>query len=759
MDKAVYTEVEGQKLKLTNLHKKLYPDADISKAEVISYFLEVAKFMVPHIVGRPLTLIRWPDGIGGKSFYTKNKPSWTPDWIPSSILPWDEDNEYIIPKNAAHLIWIANLAALEIHTMNSTLSNLNNPNQFIVDLDPPEDWSFDQVKEMADQVKSHLEEHGYKPLGKLSGGKGIHLMVPLIPKWDYDTVMVGIKEMMRSFIQGHKNSTLHVHKEKRKGKMLLDIYRNHPGNTTVAPFSLRGKPGGPVSMPLPWKEIMECDSPRKYTLTRAIDYLKKNGNPWAGFEKNAVPIHTQVKKKEVNRNLDTYKKKRDFDKTNEPSSAITMSDASVNGNFVVQLHDATNLHFDLRLGQDGVLKSWAIPKGLPIRPGVKRLAIQTEDHPAKYIDFEGVIPKGEYGGGEMWVFDKGTFEWNKQSKKSLKFTLQGKYLKAAYNMYNIKNAEWIVELEKTSTPDIFKHGIQPMLAGVTKGLPKNKNDYLYEIKWDGIRVIVYKDGDDVRILSRSGRDISDKFPEFAALKFCKVQHAIFDAELVCLDERGRPIFADIISRMHRVGKVQAAVKTKPVYMYIFDCLYIDGMKMTTLPFVKRRALMIPILKFGNLVRESDLFEDGQQIYEAAKAMQLEGIMAKKKDGIYDPGGRSDTWKKIKYRQAMDCCIIGYTKGQGDRASLFGALHLATIEDKKLTYMGKVGTGFDHTKMRNILDQLLTLAEISKPIPDTVEEESKSTWIEPKYYCEIQYASLTNNGTLREPVFLKMWLKD
>jgi DNA ligase D-like protein (predicted ligase)/DNA ligase D-like protein (predicted polymerase)/DNA ligase D-like protein (predicted 3'-phosphoesterase) len=759
MGKSVITEVAGQKLKLTNLEKTLYNSLNISKAEVIAYYLATSNNVIQHLHGRPLTLIRFPDGVGGKSFYTKNKPSWTPTWMPSGILPWDEDNDYLFVNEASHLIWLANLAALEIHTMNSTISNLANPNQFIVDLDPPEEWDFSDVKSIANKMKAHLEEHGYQPVGKLSGGKGIHITVPIIPNWTYEVVMKGIKSMMKSFISKNKNCTLFVHKDKRKGKMLLDIYRNHPGNTTVAPFSLRGKKGAPVSMPLPWAELMESDNAQMYNLAGAMSYLEKNGNPWSNFDELAVAIHTHTDTILPDRKLKAYQSKRNFNKTNEPDLNPARRHEDVNGRFVIQLHDATNLHFDLRLGQDGVLKSWAIPKGLPIRKGVKRLAIQTEDHPAKYIDFSGTIPKNEYGGGEMWIFDTGTFEWEKKSEKQLKFTLTGKYLKAKYNLYYTKNDQWIVELTSSKFIDPYKSVVSPMLAGVRKSLPKEESDYLYEIKWDGIRVIIFVDGDTVRIQSRSGRDISDQFPEITSINFCRVQHAIFDAELVCLDEKGRPVFSDIIGRMHRTGNIQSATKSKSVYLYIFDCLQIDAKPMIKLPFIKRRDMMRAILKYGNQIRESELFEDGTQLLAAAKANELEGIMVKKKNAKYHFGSRSEAWQKIKFRQTMECIIVGYTEGQGDRANLFGALHLIQEIGDQSNYMGKVGTGFDHKKMTSILDLLKQLEETTKPFPDAIEEENKSTWVEARYCCEIQYASLTNNGTLREPVFLKMWKKD
>ncbi len=760
--KEVHTEIEGQKLKITNLEKIIYPEISKTKAEVISYYLEIAPLMLKYIKDRPLTLIRFPDGIGKKKFYTKNKPSWTKDWIPSTHLPWDEENEYLLANKTPHLVWLANLAALEIHTMNSRIKSINKPDHFIIDLDPPESLNFDSVKALAFELKSLLEAYGYFPFAKLSGGKGIHITTAIHPKWDYDTMLEAVKSMMKEFIKTHPHTTLFVHKDKRKNKTLLDIYRNHPGNTTIAPYSLRGKPGAPVSLPLPWDLIQRAKSAQDYNMEDALAYVKEHGDAWEDLFLKATNLHTASAKIESTNaaRLQDYEKKRDFKKTNEPDAKKDdQLKESVNDKFVIQMHDATNLHFDLRLGVDDVLKSWAIPKGLPIEEGIKRLAIQTEDHPAKYIDFEGSIPKEEYGGGEMWVFETGTIEWLKKSKGSLKFKLIGKQLKANFSMYQLKDKnEWIIERKESAKLKVLKEGIKPMLSDVTKQIPKNEKDYLFEIKWDGIRVLIYKRKNELKILSRSGRDITKQFPEFADGKFIHVQNAIIDAELVCIDDAGRPIFSEIISRMHSMGqsKILSLSRTKKAYLYAFDCLYINGKKMQSMPFYKRHDWLKAILKTGDRVRLSDTFEDGKQLYEAAKNMQLEGIMAKQKEGKYFPGSRSDVWKKIKFRETIECYIIGYTEGKGDRQQVFGALHLASKEDNNWKYYGKVGTGFDAKKLKEIWEQLKEVEHTPKPIKENIEEENRTKWIKAAYLCEVSYASLSSNETLREPVFLKMW---
>ena len=300
-----------------------------------------------------------------------------------------------------------------------------------------------------------------------------------------------------------------------------------------------------------------------------------------------------------------------------------------------------------------------------------------------------------------------------------------------------------------------------MLADAAKELPKKKDDFQYEIKWDGIRVVFYKKKDEIKIVSRSGRDLTEQFPEFQNGNFLKVENAIIDCELVCLDEKGRPIFSDIISRMHRIGKtnIQLAIKAKPAYLYAFDCLYLNGKKMTSYPLSRRVEWLNAIFKQNDKARISTVFEDGNQIYEAAKAMDLEGIMIKKKSGLYYPGKRATAWQKLKFRQTFEAHIIGYTKGKGDRTEIFGALHLANPEGDGWKYLGKVGTGFDQKMMKEIWEKIEPLEKISKPFRESIEEESRTKWILPSYLCELEYASFASTGHLREPVFVKMWKKE
>jgi len=782
--KAIYTKVGERKLKLTNLDKVLYPEANIIKAELIEYYAKLAVYMLPYIKGRPLSFVRYPDGIDKHKFFQKDRPSWTPEWIRSVLLSKAEgEKNYLIAEEDAALVWMANMACLELHCMQVDNQNLHKPDYFVFDLDPPEKTDFQLVKEIALSLKPFLEAYGYTPFIKTSGGKGLHLICPINPKWDIETVIKAVKDVANAFQKENKSTTtLHIQKAARKGRLLLDIYRNHKGQTTVAPYSTRGKPGAPVSMPIPWNFLEDLEASNQFTIRNAFTFIEEKGLPWENWKAAAVDLHTErkekantkknkkeispkikpknsLKKGDVNEMekhpLNTYETKRDFTKTPEPISKVAEKDSN---QFVIHLHDASNLHYDLRLQAEGVLHSWAIPKGLPSQVGIKRLAIQTEPHPAKYLDFEGIIPKKEYGGGEMWVFARGTYLTKNRKDSKWTFSLKSKALNGDFTIYKLREDQWLVEKKNESeNKSIFENIPKPMLAESCRKLKTHK-DFVYEIKWDGIRVLIIKETDTLKIISRSGRDITKHFPEIVeAEDQLKTESGIFDGEIVCLDAQGRPDFAKVISRMHSSGKDNIAKKSKsnPAYAYLFDCLHFGGINICREPLWKRKAWVKAALKKGKYFRLSEAIEDGEELYEAAKAMELEGIMLKNKNAPYETGKRCSHWIKIKYRNTNDYHIVGYTEGEGDRIKLFGALHLIEMKNDEMIYRGKVGSGFNQDSMKLILPLLEKQGRSKKLIKDKLEDDRRSKWIKPGLVCEIEYASMTKNGTLREPVFLRL----
>ena len=758
--KYVHTEIEGQKLKLSNLDKLIYPASKISKAEIIQYYLAVADQLLIHISDRPLTLIRFPDGIQKERFYAKEKPAWTPEWIPSIKIEHSKDPiNYIYVQNKAAVIWLANLSALEIHPMQMTVDSIEHPDHFIFDLDPPDDTDFTSLKKIAFDLRDFLQEKKYTPFVKTSGSKGLHILVPIEKKYTHEEMVTSVKLLAQQFVKKYPDtSTLHLAKEKRGKRTLIDIYRNHMAQTTVAAYSLRGKPGAPISMPLSWKKLEKIDHAQYFTIKNYTEHLEASILAWSKWKLARSPLYNinlapEKPDPELEKKLSTYISKRNFEKTDEPAFTNTKGN---NDRYVIQLHDASNLHYDLRLEMDNVLKSWAIPKGLPMRKGVKRMAIQTEDHPLMYLDWEGIIPKGEYGAGQMWIYESGTYEIIDKSEKKIKFKLKTKHKSRSYHIFRTKDAQWLVE-RIDATLGIEDSIPKPMLADVSKIVPTGKQ-YVYEIKWDGIRAIISIDDGKVLIRSRSGRDISSSFPELQDIKKSfELESGIFDGEIVSMDEEGRPIFSQVISRMHTQGKERILQKSQssPVYCYVFDCLSLDGKNTTRLPLKRRKEWLRCVLKNGGYYRYSEDMPNGNDLYIAAEKLNLEGIMAKDITQAYFPGQRSRAWLKVKFRSTDDCIILGYTKGQGDRSALFGAIHLGKKEATHMRYMGKVGTGFDVKKMKKLLERFKNTPQGTKIVKDKIEGEKDTIWLEPILHCEIEYASLTNNGTYREPVFKKM----
>ena len=762
-------KVGKRKVELSNLSKVLYPDDDIVKAQVIEYYLKIAPTILNHIKGRPLSLVRFPDGIYGEQFFQKNRPDWAPQWIEYETLGSEDKKDYIIATEEASLVWLANLACLELHQMHSKKPNYDKPDYMVFDLDPPEGFKFENIAEIALELKPHLENFGYHPFAKTTGGKGIHVVVPIEQKWDFHKVFETAQIIAKPFVdERSKSLTLNIKKDARKGRVLVDIYRIRQGQSIISPYSLRGRKGAPVSMPLKWEQLEKLKHPNEYNLTNVPELMNSEGDAWEGISAYSVELHTErklkaksskealkpSKKYKTPEQLKKYSKKRDFAKTPEPGAE---SIEGKGNHFVIHRHHASRLHYDLRLEKDGVLKSWAVPKGLPPAPGIKRLAVQTEDHPMEYLKFEGTIPKGQYGGGDMWVYASGKYEITKDKKDGFYFRLHSPAVSGEYRIYKIKEKDWLLERVDRPQVDWLHDMIEPMLAQSRKDIPVS-DSFIYEVKWDGIRVMVSLEDDKITLRSRNNLDLTAKFPELLnAEKSFRATCGLFDGEIVCLDEKGKPDFKDVIHRMQRSheGDIQRAMKKNPAYCYLFDVLYLDGRAVVNEPLVRRRDWLKDAVKKDSAYRLSEIVEDGKALFAAAGELGLEGIMAKEKNSKYFPGKRSDTWFKIKVRQTTESHIIGYTKGKGARGEQFGALHLADYTDGELEYRGKVGSGFDTKIIKEVYTELKKLKVTKKPISEKVLDEKQTIWVEPKLVCEIEYSSMTKDGAYREAVFVRL----
>ena len=779
---AQIAQVGKRKIELSNLNKVLYPDDGIIKAQLIEYYFKIAPTILAHVKGRPLSLVRFPDGVGGESFYQKNRPDWAPDWLQYVTLG-EEKKDYMLATEEASLVWLANLACIELHQMHSRAPHFDAPDYIVYDFDPPEGYAFARVAELALEFKEHLETFGYHPFVKTTGRKGLHVLTPIEPKWSFSETFEIAKVVAQPFVEAHGSAlTLQIKKDYRAGKVLLDIYRNRQSQSIAAAYSVRGLPGAPVSTPLQWEELASLESSKAFDLHNVPARVIANGDPWEAIAAYATPIHTaagRTRKKETRASrreiksvvaspasdpefrkhktpeqLESYAEKRSFDKTPEPPAAEIVSGGSA---FVVHRHHASRLHYDLRLEQNGVLKSWAVPKGLPPRPGIKRLAVNVEDHPLAYVNFEGAIPKGEYGGGMMWKFAQGRYEITKEKKDGFYFRLQSRELNAEYRTHRTKENQWLLERVDNPQTDWLRDAVEPMLSQ-SADQPPRSDDYLYEIKWDGLRALISLDEGAVRIHGRNQMDMTDQFPELVISgEAFRTTSALFDGEIVCLEADGKPNFRNVIHRMQQKtdGAIERARAKFPAVCYLFDCLYLDGRAIVNEPLSRRREWLRDAVKSDSAYRLSEAVEDGPAFFEAVQKLGLEGIVAKQRSSPYLPGKRSDSWLKIKTRRTTECIVIGYTRGKGDRDASFGALHLAQARDGELKYVGKVGTGFDNDSLKQVTDELKKLDVIPRPIREKPLDDARSIWLKPRLLCEVQFASWTKDGALREPVFLRL----
>jgi bifunctional non-homologous end joining protein LigD len=450
--------------------------------------------------------------------------------------------------------------------------------------------------------------------------------------------------------------------------------------------------------------------------------------------------------------LAEYKKKRDPKKTPEPFGGKRQSKKPI---FVVQRHDARRLHYDFRLERNGALASWAVPKGPPLEPGQQHLAVHVEDHPLEYATFEGEIPKGQYGAGTVEVWDKGTYELVEEKPDGgLTVRLHGKRLKGTYALVPAHlsgdQKNWLIVRKKDDAAAAPRkpHKYAPMLATLAAEVPKG-DDWFFEIKWDGYRIIAAVAGGEPELRTRKDQDYTKRFENIAKelVKALKTPDCVVDGEVCALDEEGRPSFS----------AMQQGKRGTPIVYYVFDLLEVEGEPITDLPIEKRRARLEKLLdKHNKTIRFSESFDDGQTLLAAAEKQKLEGIMAKRLGSRYLPGKRSRDWLKIKGHGRQEFVIAGYTRGQGRRSGTLGSLVLALYQGGDLIYVGNVGTGFNDREIERLLKKLKPLERETPPFKDVPKmprvRKGEVIWVEPKLVAEVEFVEWTHDGRLRAPSY-------
>ncbi len=504
--------------------------------------------------------------------------------------------------------------------------------------------------------------------------------------------------------------------------------------------------------------------------------------------------------------LQEYQRKRKFGETPEPSGEE--APPRKGNTFVVQMHDATRLHYDFRLELNGVLLSWAVPKGPSLNPGDKRLAVQTEDHPLDYAGFEGIIPEGNYGAGTVMVWDNGTWELEGEHSAEeqlkhggLKFHLNGRKLRGGFALvhtglrsanpkaqknwllikhrdetanenWNIEKLDWSVltgrslrEIAEGKPARTFDPGelrgareaampsrIEPNLATLTRK-PFRDPEWIFELKWDGMRLLAFVRNGRMELKSRNARVVTSQFPELAVLpERIGAKQAILDGEAVVLDPSGRPDFGLMQQRMNVAQPSPALLAAAPVTLYLFDILYCDGYDLRNVPLLERKTFLRRMLAAVPPVRFSDhVVGEGDELFRLAREHGLEGIIAKQSQSPYR-SGRGSNWLKVKITNEVDAVIGGYTAPRGSRER-FGALLLGLYEDHKLRYIGSVGTGFNETNLSQIWERMQKLVADETPFAERPRTREQQTFVKPKLVATVRFTEWTRDRRLRAPVFL------
>lgn len=416
--------IDGHRLTLTNLDKVLYEETGTTKGDVLAYFAEIAPVLIPHAANRPATRKRWVNGTSGEVFFQKNLDDSTPSWVKRRTIEHkDHSNDYPLVNDLATLTWFGQIASLEIHVPQWQFGRTGvrkNPDRMVLDLDPGEGVGLRECAEVARWARAILRDMGLDPMPVTSGSKGIHLYAALDGKQTSDEVSAVAHELARALETDHADLVVSdMKKALRTGKVLVDWSQNNANKTTVVPYSLRGRARPTVAAPRTWKEL-ESPSLKHLEYPEVLKRVKKNGDPLANLtaghlaslEPTAEHQASFAATPAAKDRLAKYRSMRDAAKTPEPVPAGPAAPGGGNS-FVIQEHHASRLHWDFRLEHDGVLVSWALPKGVPTDRKKNHLAVQTEDHPLEYGTFEGTIPKDEYGGGVVTIWDAGTYELEK----------------------------------------------------------------------------------------------------------------------------------------------------------------------------------------------------------------------------------------------------------------------------------------------------------------------------------------------------------
>jgi bifunctional non-homologous end joining protein LigD len=808
----VVVEVDGRRLSLSNLNKVLFPETGTTKGEVIHYYSTIAETMLPHLGTRPITRKRWPDGTQAHSFFHKDLEVSAPKWVPRWPIQHDGRTiRYPTADSPAVLVWLAQIAALELHVPQWFLlpdGTAANPDRIVFDLDPGPGAPLEQCAEVAFAVKDHLDAAGLASVPVTSGSKGIHLYSRIDGTRDSDEVSKWAHAVARAVQKRMPTLALsQMTKSLREGKVFIDWSQNNGAKTTISPYSLRGRESPAVAAPRTWDELA-APGLTHLLIDEVLERVASEGDlldslgpemvvPGAASRSGSPSQQDQIKadprawsstpsrpdksatasaegKRETaapEDKLNTYRSMRDQRRTPEPVPEAPAPHRTGGDTFVIQQHHARALHWDFRLEHDGVLVSWAVPKGIPMDSGSNRLAVQTEDHPLEYASFEGTIPQGEYGAGDVTIWDAGTYELEKWRSDEVMFTLHGERSTGRYALIRTNGKNWLLHRTKEQPGGQTIHPavrqppakplreeiLTPMLA--TSGDPANVGhfdaDWSFENKWDGIRALAYLRSGTLTLYTRNGNDVTATYPELVELAGLLDGHdAIVDGEIVTCKTPGVPSFSLLQRRMNLASPSEIARLRHeiPVEYYAFDLLELDGISLLGKRYEDRRRLLDAAgLESDRCSVPPPLPGTAQEALQDSRSRRIEGIVAKRKDSVYRPGKRSGHWIKVKNFNDLEVVIGGYKPGNGARNGTLGSL-LVGVSDGAggLRYAGKVGTGFDAATLDLLMERLTPLVRRTSPFSDVIPapDRKDAVWVEPVLVGEISFVEWTDTDRIR-----------
>ncbi|WP_404433541.1 ATP-dependent DNA ligase [Microbacterium lacus] len=774
--------VEGRRLRLTNLDKVLYPETGTTKGEVIDYYSRIAPFLLPHVAGRPVTRLRWPEGVDHPSFFAKDLERGAPDWVERIPIPHSTGSkDYPLIGDVPTLVYLAQVASLELHVPQWRFTpegDPGRPDRLVLDLDPGPGVGLAECAQVARWAREILHGMGLDPLPVTSGSKGIHLYASLVGSQTSDEVTAVAHELARAIEADHADLVVSdMKKSLRDHRVLIDWSQNNAAKTTIAPYSLRGRARPTVAAPRTWDELDDPDL-RHLLFSEVLERAEVSGDPLAALGPSGRAAGSG------DGPLAVYIAKRSATRTPEPVPASPHGSAATSlglPSFVIQEHHASSLHWDLRLEHDGVLVSWAVPRGIPPTTKKNALAVMTEPHPMEYATFEGTIPRGEYGAGTMTIWDAGHYEPEKWRDDEVIFTAEGRpggplgrvRLALIRTDGQGEKSTWLLHRMKTDAegapqkdaapvtaraPSIpTPSELAPMLASSsTPGLARDAATRWgpwVEAKWDGIRAIAFWDGARLHLRARSGNDITAKYLELTRVDAgFGPEPLVVDGEIVALDSKGRPSFTRLQARMNlsKPREIEREAPHTPVHFFLFDVLSTDGRDVAGEPLAERRRVLenrahgaIPAIVVP------PVFDDVDAALAAARTLGLEGVVVKNPDSTYRRGLRSEEWLKVKLTRTQDVVIGAIRPGRGGRSGAIGSLLLGIPEAEGLRYVGRVGSGFSDATLAKLEELLRPLrTDVNPFVGIPAADASDALWVRPAIVGEVEFAEFTPDGILR-----------